>query len=447
MRVIKHSILVKVDDSEKHGLLIHALNGNISVLTQEEVTCVEKWMGTNEIQTETDSEITFFEELSGAGFFKKSDEEEEALVQRIMTRCRKIHESIVDNSSKAAVFVLTYQCNFACPYCYEHAPEYNEKKVMLPEMVDRILEISGNALEDIALYGGEPLLPETRSIVEYIVSRAPHANYSVTTNGYYLPEFLDIFKELNVNHLMVTLDGDQELHNKTRVLKNGEGTFQKVLDGIELYLTHRIPIKVRMNITPANVERCTALRDRLIEKFSQQYTDGILMFELQPVFQLSDDVKSELHGKLFFEKATPAGISPQYNIMSLTVSPVLNAFVNNRKQSFRPRYCHCDAEGKRRFYDAEGNIYSCILSLKNSAASVGTYHPQYQLKQQSILTRNIETIEACKSCKLKFLCGGGCANAILTKDGDVMKSNCAAIIREVYYELPKLFRKYTQQEQ
>ena len=59
------------------------------------------------------------------------------------------------------------------------------------------------------------------------------------------------------------------------------------------------------------------------------------------------------------------------------------------------------------------HIYSCILSLKNKTATVGKYFPQHYMKEESILTRNIETVEVCKKCKLKFLCGGGCAYEIM----------------------------------
>jgi uncharacterized protein len=313
---------------------------------------------------------------------------------------------------------------------------------MTKDMVDKIFKLNNNDLKRITFYGGEPFLPQTMSIVKYIISKAPNAMYSATTNGYHLIDFFEILSNLRISNIMVTLDGPKEYHNKTRILKNGGETYDQVTHGIDKFLNNKIPVKIRMNISRDNLKQCMALREEYIHKFKSQYDAGILMFELQPIFQINPETKAELDEAIFYEKVSPNGAPSKYNMMSVTVSPVLNAFINNSKKHFRPRYCHCNAEWKSRFYDAEGNIYSCILALKNTAAAVGTYYPDFFLKQKSMLSRNIESIAQCRECKLKFLCGGGCANAIIDKNGDVMKPNCDMIVNEVYNELPKLFRRY-----
>lgn len=443
VRLIENMLLINVDDEEQHGLLIHTLSGNISVLSKQEKEYIQSWKGKLSIEPTDESERGVYRDLMENGYLSENAEAEARIVDSILSKCRNKHEDMKRHNADAA-FVLTYKCNYACPYCYEHALDYVNNKILTNQMVDKIFSIYNEHLENILLYGGEPFLPETKQVVEYIILKAPDAIYSIITNGYYLSDFVGILIKLKVKYIMVTLDGPKELHDRTRILKNGRGTYERVMKGIKLCLEQSIPIKIRMNISHNNVEQCIRLREKLISIFSRQYEAGILMFELQPIFQSSSKVKSNLNEIIFFDNSLLAPIPYNYNRMSLSLSPVLKMFANNAKMPFRPRYCNCDAEGRQMFYDAEGNIYSCTLSLRNEAASIGKYYPDYSLKKNSIFTRNIESVEQCKNCKLKFLCGGGCANAIIDADGNAMKPNCSAIQKEVYYELPRLFKKYMQ---
>lgn len=78
------------------------------------------------------------------------------------------------------MFMVTYDCNFRCPYCYES--EVSEggrkwtKKTFTKDLVDRafdaMLEIEPNRQKHsnlITLYGGEPLLAQNHDIIKYIV--------------------------------------------------------------------------------------------------------------------------------------------------------------------------------------------------------------------------------------------------------------------------------------
>ena len=129
----------------------------------------------------------------------------------------------------------------------------------------------------------------------------------------------------------------------------------------------------------------------------------------------------------------------KYNSIATNNLPMLDTFINPHKE-FHPRYCFCDAEGCNRFFDPLGDVYSCILALGHSRASVGRYYPTLQMKENNMLTRNIETIVQCRQCKYKFICGGGCANAVVDEEGNSLYPECDTILNEVHYDLPELFR-------
>ena len=447
MKLIKHMVLVEASDTKERGLLVNTITGSIDVLSKEEAALVKEWKDKPEIAENPEEEpaASLWQGLLAHGFLVKSDEEEEKLVETELEKARFIHKRVTTESHEVT-FVMTYMCNYACPYCYESAITYEKRKILTREMVDRVFEIYNNDLRNISLYGGEPLLPETRPIFEYIITKAPDAVYSAVSNGYYLEEFFDLFQKLKVSNIMVTLDGPKERHNKTRKLKNGDGTYDKIMAGIALYLRNGIRIKIRMNISEANVDECLALRDSMIQEYAEAFDKKLLMFELQPIFQLARDTRVELNNRIVYDKKTESGTPYQYNMIALTIPPILSRFFKQNAVSDMPRYCNCDAESSRRFYDAEGDVYSCILSLRNKEATVGTYYPEVTTKPVSMLTRNIDTIPECRDCILKLMCGGGCANHVLGQGQGVMHPNCYETRSNLFVELPALFRKYVQDE-
>lgn len=438
MKLIKNYIDVRTDCED--NFLIHPYCGEIYVIGKKEIKMLSKWSKMSNIICDTSEEEEFFNHLLKKGFLVDKEEEEGILADKVLKASREHHEKL-QREINSAVFVLTYACNFACPYCYESGNKENTTKVMTREMVDTVFAMYNNKIDNIALYGGEPLLLQNKEIIEYIISKAPNAKYSITTNGYNIIEFIDILSRIDINNIMITLDGPKDIHNKTRILKHDvdvNGTYDRIIFGIDRLLDKNIKVKIRMNISENNKSACENLRDELINKYNYQFSQGLLVFELQPIFQLSSTTRDNLNEELVYSQGKRKNIN-SYNTMAISVSPILDSFIRNNRK-FMPRYTFCDAETNRRFFDAEGDIYSCILALKNKNASIGTYYPVIEYKKSSMITRNIENLEKCKNCKFRFLCGGGCANAIIDENGDVMKSNCS-ILNEVYNVLPTLFKK------
>ena len=58
---------------------------------------------------------------------------------------------------------------------------------------------------------------------------------SITTNGYLLNERIihQLILDYRVNNFQITIDGDEESHNFQRVLRNGKGSYSKILENIK----------------------------------------------------------------------------------------------------------------------------------------------------------------------------------------------------------------------
>lgn len=57
-------------------------------------------------------------------------------------------------------------------------------------------------------------------ILKYIINKNKKASYSAMINGYYLEEYCSPLNTINTEFIQFTIDGAEEIHNKTRKLKN-----------------------------------------------------------------------------------------------------------------------------------------------------------------------------------------------------------------------------------
>jgi len=76
----------------------------------------------------------------------------------------------------------------------------------------------------------------------------------MVTNGYTLVQFLPLFQGKRIREIQVTLDGTAAFHNARRFLKDGQGTFDPIVKGIDACLENQININLRMVIDRENIQ-------------------------------------------------------------------------------------------------------------------------------------------------------------------------------------------------
>src|SRR5258706_8594403 len=143
------------------------------------------------------------------------------------------------------------RCNIDCSYCYVYhmgdAGWSRGPKAVSRETVEATAEaLALLALEqerpfDIVLHGGEPLLlgpANLRFVISELRRKLPTHSISIQTNGILVnDEILDICASRRVT-LSVSLDGPQQVHDRNRVGFTGEGTFERVMQGIDRIRSH-----------------------------------------------------------------------------------------------------------------------------------------------------------------------------------------------------------------
>ncbi len=141
-------------------------------------------------------------------------------------------------------------CNINCTYCYLPNRD-NPNKIninIIGRIIDRLIEdkILNNNLS-IVWHAGEPLvLPPTFykplfTIIKLkLLPLGITVQHSIQTNGTLITqEWCNFIKEHDIK-IGVSIDGPQPIHDANRKMRNGKGTFDKVLSGINLLKTNHI---------------------------------------------------------------------------------------------------------------------------------------------------------------------------------------------------------------
>jgi len=316
------------------------------------------------------------------------------------------HLTQFSQSSLHLVLALTMDCNFACPYCYEN----RRKGKMSGEVQDAIISFieekvrNGIRSLDITWYGGEPLLcPDIISSLGNRIRQATERSNCelhmyMVTNGYLLnPELVEMIDLVGVTKVQITIDGLAEHHNARRHLKNGQGTFDRIIENLRLFEEYPVRVDIRMNVDNENCEDYVGLQ-KIIESLGNP---NIVLYP-SPVEDINPDTVNEVSDFMTFDQfeSFVCGVSKEIEVSSAATT-VLD-----------DRYCYCQAETENSYViDELGNCYKCWDQAGRTETScfnvldVGDKNYPNILK---FLGRDPFNDEKCGQCTFLPICFGGC---------------------------------------
>jgi len=159
-------------------------------------------------------------------------------------------------------------CNLRCAYCY-----YLEKEALYPQgeewrmsdetleaYVRQYVEAQPEAVEqiDFAFQGGEPTLLGLdffRRVVELQQRHTPpgkRIHNSLQTNGTLLDDRWCEFLREHDFLVGLSMDGPADLHNRYRVDRAGQGTFDRVIEALRRFQKHAVDFNVLTCVNRAN---------------------------------------------------------------------------------------------------------------------------------------------------------------------------------------------------
>ena len=191
-------------------------------------------------------------------------------------------DQLFSDENLTLTLIVTKKCNFRCTYCYET----HEEEIMtddtwesLHTLIKKRVEKQGLKNWTINFFGGEPLLEYQRIIefllrVQNIMKEHPEIAFSgsIVTNGYLLtPQIYTKLIDLGITTYQITVDGFPKIHDRYRPLRNGRGTFKRVLTNLSDIHTLDIDsiLRIRTNLN----EHIELDYDRFLEFIREKYED------------------------------------------------------------------------------------------------------------------------------------------------------------------------------
>lgn len=317
------------------------------------------------------------------------------------------------NSSVAMIICPTLMCNFACPYCYETARPgkmSEETQKNLVGFVEKMLVTNHSSRLVVTWYGGEPLLE--KDIIRFLsgefirICEKRHIDYTskIITNGYYLTEDTnDLFIQCRISQMQITIDGpDEQTHNKTRCLRGGGGTFDRIMRNLRSFHAP-CRISVRCNVQKDNASGFPALKT-MLEEFAHKNGRKI---SVHPGHM--DGFKSYIDKEIDWEDMQD---------------------IHKQNSEKLPRYAYKGSvcmmhRSMQMVVDELGNLYKCFECVgvdKYIIGNVKDFNPLMpSLCNPELLCESLETIwpdddEECMHCPVLPACLGGCPHHRRTRD-------------------------------
>lgn len=416
LRKSSYMISVKLDEEEdgKH-MLVHGYTGAVDVVSERLLKKIES------ISSESKIDESLLQTLEKRGYITtRTKDQEYAYVARIAKALHK--ESDILNTS--FTWVVSYNCNFRCPYCFESRDKKDgqDKIVFTKEQVDIVYDAQDKIQPRrelrkniITLYGGEPLLAENKDVVSYIVKEGRRRGYKfvAVTNGYEVDHFLDLLGQDAIYRLQITLDGPKEIHNQRRIHYKANNTFDKIVENIKLALDKGVSVVVRMNSDGQNINEYTRLKDYFERIQYFKYSNfNMYLARLRDYYNITDEEREGISfmSPLAFNvkqaqlKATPFSQDTGY------YKDIYDSLVHKRAMPFRP--LACKAQSGEYVFDPIGNIYPCWEVVGKDKYVKGRYSKEGIVWNENILERwkntDITQIKSCSQCKYALFCAGGC---------------------------------------
>lgn len=385
----------------------------VSSKNNELYDIVMEKMNGNEYSLE---EFELLKEMISKGILVKNDVDE-------LERVKLLERSaLFQNKSYNLTIQPTLDCNFRCVYCYED----HKKLYINNDTESKILKLVQNKTTNIkhlnvVWFGGEPMLSfdamKKMSVKIKEICEKNNCTYTETivSNGYlFSDKVIRELKEMSVQRLQITLDGDKDCHNKQRPLLNGLGTYDKVTENMRKLAENDFKITFRINVSEENYNNILSVLDIIPKNKRNNVAISICnLFQTENKLNAFNLYKAAIeYGYQYYD--TKNSFCNCENVVqnSLTVEP----------------------DGKCSICSCIGETGLKIGYLNNDGDLVYTNEGK-SLKIKNLLTTSRDM---CNECKRLPMCMGGCAysrykNENFCSHGGASGLSLDEVIRLHYY--------------
>ena len=292
------------------------------------------------------------------------------------------------------LFILytTGQCNLRCKYC---GGSFDENVVPweVKYSVDDLKKVIGGE-DDVAFYGGEPLL--NMDFIEEVMAKLNPSHYILQTNGILLDKLdPELIKRFDV--ILVSIDGPRWLTD----LNRGRGVYDTVIRNVKWLkeIGYEGDLVARMTIT----EESEILRDvkHLLNLKLFDHIHWQLSFVwAEPWHNLWSWIRESYEPGL--KKLLDQWIEKmRYGVVE-GIAPFQGIFTRILRDGVKPP---CGSGADSFTIVSDGRIIACPIAVRESWAYIGRLG---EVDKEKIKSYKPPIGEPCLSCRYFKICGGRC---------------------------------------
>ena len=351
----------------------------------------------------------------------------ESVVQEISHPYTPYLKYFLERKIAKITLQVTQGCNLRCKYCIysedinAHQRSHSNKRMSwetAKKGIDFLREHSIDSKKvNIGFYGGEPLLefPLIKRAMAYAkdVFDGKELTFAITTNGTLLTdEIIDFFADEDV-HLLISLDGPKEIHDKSRVFSDGRGSFDTVMKNVNR-LKERAPeyakkLAFSMVMDPSNDYDCI----NEITVASEDMNDHTFIASIvdrdydEDSVAYSEEYSWKYQYQLFLALLSMVGRYPEKEVSAISRGAI-GRLSNDMEHLQISGPLHltdvpsgpCIPGQLRLFVSVEEKLFPCErVSESSGVTCIGTLDTGIDIpKARELLNVGAITNEACRNC-------------------------------------------------
>ena len=321
---------------------------------------------------------------------------------------------------KALCLHIAHDCNLACRYCFAGEGEYKGDRSLMSfevgkKALDFLVENSGSRRNlEVDFFGGEPLL--NFDVVKQLVAygrelekeRDKHFRFTLTTNGVLLNDDVIDFANREMDNIVLSIDGRKEVHDRMRPFKNGEGSYDYIIDKFKKVAESRKQSKyyVRGTFTRENLDFVKDVLSLADQGFEQISVEPVVAGPEEPYAIREEDIPiicqgyDELAREMLKREKEGRGFNFFHYMIDLSGGPCVYK-----------RLSGCGSGTEYLAVTPWGDLYPCHQFVGNEKFLMGNVEEGILREdiRDEFKCCNVYAKDKCRKCFAKFYCSGGCA--------------------------------------
>ena len=323
---------------------------------------------------------------------------------------------------KALCLHVAHDCNLACRYCFAGEGEYHGRRALMSyetgrKALDFLVAHSGSRRNlEVDFFGGEPLMnfEVVRKLTAYgrelEKTHDKHFRFTLTTNGVLLDEEVMRFCNLEMDNVVLSLDGRKEIHDRMRPTRNGKGSYDLIVPKFLEFARQRKELGkqyyIRGTFTHYNLDFAKDVLHFADLGFDQISIEPVVAPADAPYAIRPEDlpVIKEQYDLLALEmirrQREGRGFSFFHFMIDLTGGPCVYK-----------RLSGCGSGTEYLAVTPWGDLYPCHQFVGNEAFLLGNVDEG--VKREDIVKTfkscNVYSKKECADCFARYYCSGGCA--------------------------------------